>query len=363
MGATVRQDTIPRVCSMTVAMLLLSLAGCSTIPSTSPRGTTVPNGYAAWTEDRLDPAPSESLPDTSVLGGPHFDLQLISSTAVPQLSASDLLRLQLVTSYVDPVVRDATGPMRAPDGQELLLVRPGHIGALGGQYPPDDRPVNARVATADTNTPLTKFSPHSGLLIVAVPKGGPATLIVTDAGRDQSIDLRTGKPGADAIAAYVRPAPAGLSKGSLDAFIQPGALPCGRIDVKAALRPHYDSGSGNAIFASPGHAYLELVVTINVIPLQHVLGGTLDNAGSFEVRADGAPVTVVPGTGNVLPLSTPTAVAQQIRFVLGYEVAESVHTVTIAVHPQGGSLTVDGSPATVAVQRSASLSLTIVRPT
>jgi len=140
------------------------------------------------------------------LRGPHFTIAVdwvATGRAIEELSL--------------PMV-PALDARRAPDGAELFIVAvDGESGGQGQWNVPDGEsapPVELVVdgkATPLTTVPVPAQDavapiPQSGVLVVAsVPVKAPVTLRVTDAERTQTVDLRAGKRGKDAIPGYYQP--------------------------------------------------------------------------------------------------------------------------------------------------------------
>lgn len=155
------------------------------------------------------PAPADmtatAYPDGSgFLTGPHFSVRLAWRATGPAVTEQ----------AVGPLA--SIDPTRAADGEEVLVVAV-DPSPRGGQWElGDDAKPTAELVAADRVTALELLPladsetiapiPQGGALVVAsVPTGAPVTLRVTDAGRTQSLDVRTGRLGEDAIAAYYRP--------------------------------------------------------------------------------------------------------------------------------------------------------------
>ncbi|WIV59227.1 hypothetical protein [Amycolatopsis nalaikhensis] len=87
---------------------------------------------------------------------------------------------------------------RAADGQEFLRLSATNPASSDGSA----EGVTAQVVRDGAAHPVRLAELETGGLVVSVPKGHTATLQVTDEGRTQSLDLRTGRRGADAIPGY-----------------------------------------------------------------------------------------------------------------------------------------------------------------
>jgi hypothetical protein len=269
--------------------------------------------------------------------GPHFSWQFglvqVTRTTPESGYAEDLAQAaeghQLIAIYADP---GALAPFRTEPGDQVTAAV-----VLNGT----ERPLPAGVLA------------HSEGLLVSVPKGGTATLRVTDEGRTQSYDLRAGKKGPDAIAGYYRPQnvtipPSGggyTGTGTCPdvpvAFI--GSLPCSvRIQLviitnSASLQP-WLPGLG---WARRGHTWLlisDVTYLPDAAPVTIAPGGgsfTLQVRKSFAVRpAGGTAIAARPESG---------AFTATQPLVLAFSVPDSFTRGRLLIHPDG-RLIVTGKP-------------------
>jgi hypothetical protein len=145
-------------------------------------------------------------------------------------------------------------------GYEFLCLEQGDS-RVGGAYPVEGNDkVSARVLIDRVSRPLPNL-PTSGL-VISVPVGHPAILQVTDDGRTQSMDLRTGQRGDDAIAGYYHPHDLIIKSAKYDAKGRASFLGAG-LDVGVQLSLEQLRGSvqpwipGRG-WAPDGKAWLEL---------------------------------------------------------------------------------------------------------
>jgi hypothetical protein len=126
------------------------------------------------------------------LRGPHFSYVFGSSGTVTKLSAA---QAQLV---------GIKGAVVAAPGHELVLAAT----PLSNNTESDvreGRPDKIEMVVNGTAKPFTFDGPAllwHGVVVASVPTGAHPVLRVTDAGRPQSLDLRTGRRGPDAVAGY-----------------------------------------------------------------------------------------------------------------------------------------------------------------
>lgn len=136
------------------------------------------------------------------LRGPHFSLKLSWSAVGPELES--------VNTLFD--IADLT-PRRAPEGHELILlgVDPQY---RKGHYKPGKKKPRAELVVGERETLLESLplppsevpvDADATVVVAAVPDGAPVKLKVTDEGRAQTLDARTGERGEDAIEGYYRP--------------------------------------------------------------------------------------------------------------------------------------------------------------
>ena len=188
-----------------VVLALFALVACSgsdgdpapsAAPTPSPTPPALSPAYALLgpLPGVVDAAPGRTPLERSAaqLTGPHFSFSLAAVASVTgALPAGVASGLRLATGTTVPdgqqrVLAEITGPAAG-------AARSGGTGevAIAVAYGSQTRAVRGG-AVALTN----------GTLAVVVPAGARPVLKVTDEGRTQSLDLLTGRRGADAIAGY-----------------------------------------------------------------------------------------------------------------------------------------------------------------
>ncbi|MEU1618734.1 serine/threonine-protein kinase [Streptomyces sp. NPDC005722] len=138
--------------------------------------------------------------------GPHFSLRVRGIAVTEELSELGAAALRLYKAR------------HAAEGQEFVVVTFAEVEDATpwrrGLTETSQKKVSLTVETGGRARLVSTYP--SGLdnetvgpatLALSVPKGAPVTLRVTDEGRTQSMDLRTGERGGDAVAAYYRPLP------------------------------------------------------------------------------------------------------------------------------------------------------------
>jgi len=183
-----------------VAVLVAGLVGCTSgddeVPVVDPGSVQeVDTPFGVPLEDIPDGMTGEVFPeDRGELIGPHFEMKLSWRATGPALTESG--------------VPAALGPARAPDGEELLLVAMEYPHVQDGldEAPTAELVVDGTATALERLTYVDNDPEFRGgvILMASVPIGRPVALRVTDAGRTQTLDVRTGDRGEDAIDLYYR---------------------------------------------------------------------------------------------------------------------------------------------------------------
>jgi hypothetical protein len=317
----------------------------SSASESGPGGSVAPDGYVTVTASRMRPIPgATTLPETAVLGGPDFAVYVSETATVDQLDA-EWLRAARVT-------KEATGPLRAAEGQELLLVRLSNIPALRDSQPVVGvwKDVQASVVVAGTPRRVATPRADESVLVAAVPKGAPAQLTVTDRGRTQSIDLRTGAVGPGAIREYTRPP----VKGAVDFYSaaqpSPYFVSSTRVEVSASLRS-YNTVDG---WAPAGRLWLTVAVEVTISG-DGTTAGEVDLAASMRVRSGGKTLRVPAAKADLSRQGLLEFVGSG-SFTTG--VPAKLRKVTVSFVPKG-KLTHDGRRLTFRAVGSTSGTLTL----
>jgi hypothetical protein len=124
-------------------------------------------------------------PDDAAIIGPEYATAFDWTATVPRIDADDAIRMGL------------PGAIAAPSGGELFLAHvasplPRPVGKAGVLTPATQVVVGGRARSSSV-----RFGRDS-ILIVSVPTGAPVLLKMSDKGRTQTLDLRSGKRGSDA---------------------------------------------------------------------------------------------------------------------------------------------------------------------
>lgn len=228
------------------------------------------------------------------LRGPHFTIDIDWIAIGP-----------MIKRKVTPSVPELTA-RRAADGQELVLVAVSSQ-ETKGQFPPaaGKTPV-AELVVDSKKTPLRTLPlpqqddvvalPADGTLIVAsVSRGSEVHLVVTDEGKPQAVDLRTGKrwkalKGYDGQTAqklsFSTDVPLTFAGGGgVSLHVQDHAM--AEFTEKAAMLAPWTPEQG---WATDGHVWLVIPRPVLATPLLMDMSGlrlTIDDAAVFSV--DGRP--------------------------------------------------------------------------
>ena len=218
---------------------------------------------------------------TAYLQGPHFHYAVQETVEATSFEPTHPDRLRLGDQ---PFV-----PIRAGTGLTLLVVRlhsPSPANAAGEQT----AVVTARVIVAGRVRdlgPLTQTVDK--LLAISLTARAPVSLVISDSGRDQSIDLRTGNRRPDAVAGYY---PVSHDTTRLSDVIEvPGATRFELTVTVRGTRYPYVAGQG---WAESGRAWLD--ITLSLGTTSDAFRCDLDAARSLTVAVPAGQVPVPTGT-------------------------------------------------------------------
>jgi hypothetical protein len=202
----------------------------------------------------------------------------------------------------------------------------------------------AAVIVDGVSRKLSRLPGRSEYLVVDVPREHDAVLAVTDDERTQSLSLRTGKRGSDAVAAYYYPVP--HDEGALANFARfqigsASTLEYIELKLELNLRPYVDDRR----WAPNGQVWLEMSLWCSVFPGDPDFTLTVDLPTSLTLRLpDGTPLPLPAGSNvpahNAVEVTSPRSDTQF------FSVTDSTRVLrtTFAVH---GALTYQSRPATL----------------
>ncbi len=293
-----------------------------------PRGST---DYTGLTWTPLDP-------HAAYLFGPHYSLALGGQATTDELSSSQLSALTL---FVLDLPRGQ--PLRAAPGAELLVVHGGDSGLPLSQYL--SGAVDSMVVKADgkelAQVRPQSFQTASMVLVVCVPKGSAVQLAVTDGGRTQSIDLRTGATSDVEPLLHPPLSKTDTVRDIIHVSSPSGITPAGKgmysqVTVAAELMPWLpDKGwapSGRAWLRISLYPELEIIADVDL---------ALDLARSLTLRTGDGQALPFPGTAHAL--AADHTGGDPVRQV--YDVPASTRVV-VAGFASHGTLTANGKRAT-----------------
>ncbi|GAA3456284.1 hypothetical protein GCM10018962_81180 [Dactylosporangium matsuzakiense] len=294
-------------------LLVLALAGCSApdpaspaaarkeaSASPSPSAGPLADDYVGVLNDHYvadlssSGAPKGAAfdPNAASIRGPHYAVALAESVAVAELPS-------IVTTRITSE-HGSRATLRPNPGHELLLARftKAPLSPMS-----DSKGSTQEVVVGDQRRPLAGAIADGTLLAVSVPQGAPVSLQITDDGRAQSIDLRTGAAGrVDGL--YPR---YGAHADTMGSWITPAGsdmIPLG-ISLDFELTPWVE-GSG---WAPAGQAWLsyevDAVLYGDGIDCDIDMGRTLSLSGA-GFKASGAGTFTVPSYVASLTTNTPT---------------------------------------------------------
>jgi hypothetical protein len=312
-----------------------------TVGQRAATGVEIPSSIELFRPDGEDPPgdadelaapPAPSLPPGSVTLEPG---QLNPVGAAPAAGADAViitpeLSVVLTGTATTGNVDLASGPRTAADGEELLLAT---LKLAGGPAVPDPNTVASTQTAADTKPSLAAIvgdkrygvpledEPSSSFgqspsrpkwdvaggraalegnaelrtLVVSAPKGAPVLLGVSVAGKEQTLDLRSGTRAGNVSGAFYRPNLVAPVAASYPATSQKVGDFTGQLGayVDKIYLTSFDAIAG---WAPEGQAFL-------VVPMQDV--PTLNGGYPYEYRPDTAKTsTLTAGPQTYKPLST-----------------------------------------------------------
>jgi hypothetical protein len=279
----------------------------------------------------LDIPGAKEAPSGAALAGPSYQFHIAETATLTSLGEDFLPWFKRGNA-------NATAPISAGPGNEFLLTH--FSGRTGNKayvmFPStltDNQKVKLRIG--DETRVMPSIDGSEGVLLLVVPTGSPVTLVITDAGRDQSIDLRSGKPGDTSSGSA-----ASVAKGdaSWDVYGQfPGDRLASSVNVKASADLNPYAGT----WAKPGKIWLNVDLELSYRSWEK-LDGELNAAKSIQVKVGGRTVTVdADATGFTLLSSGIPNLYQNHLYAKVQLPKGSVHKVSVRFSPVG-HLTLDG---------------------
>ncbi|GLY79262.1 hypothetical protein [Actinoallomurus iriomotensis] len=322
--------------SLGSALLIAGCTASTSSPSSSGRPVRVAAPtYAEFGDGSAFPLPVARFPEDSArLVGPHYSLQIDRVAFADRLTQDQAIGFEQQVSDI--------GPMRAAPGHRfmmLLTARHKVTAALENdpmkQVSPDGVRAELRVGGTTLRLP-GGFSDLAveNTILMSVPTAGDPVLAVTDSGRTQSLDLATGKRGADAIAGYY-PVPKGSGfNASVSGIV--GRAPYGlSVSTKEATLQPYLPRAG---WAGKGRAWLCLngdaaAVSPPVGP--KAFGYDLDVGASFTLDLTGGGTARGHGQVGAAVAADSASLASLADTRLYFPVPAGFRSGTLRFHPTG----------------------------
>ncbi|MBF9131548.1 hypothetical protein I0C86_21655 [Plantactinospora sp. S1510] len=328
-------------------LVVAATGGCDLLPfGGGSKGAaapwTVPADYAevGGLADRLDElgvTGTRQYPEKSaVLRGPHFELHLLEVGATPALSAA---------AVDDAYLFEAEGShpeYPAGAGRELLVARlEEKLQSIGSR--PEELLLGVRVDGVDRLVRMKDW-PSTSLIVVSVPAGTDAALLVTDMGRTQSISLRSGRV-LERIEGYYPPLAGGADAKAKVQVTAPGVrLVWGnpveaRALVSVKLEPYVNEGG----WAPTGRIWLTGKVWVSLGEPE--LTATIDVARSVRVTGPGGLAIRVPnGQLAIKPNRTlPNLGGSSDEVTIFAEVPADLKQLTVTFMPKGSFAVADNN--------------------
>lgn len=291
-----------------------SMSGQPTSAATSTPATLLPPGFVAVASGNWWQLWRSVTPDDGLLVGPHSAIQIHQLTRVRTMTAAQARRLGI--------------------GNQAVTAGPGHELVLALLSAPDVQPdlvhgdtegnARASVVVAGHLRKIDNGELGPGTTIVVnAPVGAPVLLRTADAGREQDLDLRTGRRTRTSSPLYYPEAKAAVHPSDLQVGYESSDPAQTNVltvsSISARLTP-YDPKRG---WAPPGRAWLWLVLRF-AAPLQETSGVTVtarDLGLSVQDAEGAADSTWTSGGGDSLVVDGLA------------EVPATLRTATLTIHP------------------------------
>ncbi|MFF5228715.1 hypothetical protein [Dactylosporangium sp. NPDC000521] len=333
------------------------LAGCGGEPVKVPAAASkapasVAEELAVFAGGGIAVPAAKQLPANAAIGGPDYAVRFTEAGTADHLEPAVVTQFAKMQSATG-VPRDASGTIAAGAGKEFVFARLAAVPARKTEPSPE---VKARLRVGDKARPVEGMVTADSVLVALVPAGAPVTLVVADAGKEESVDLRTGTVGPGVAAAYLKQRPYGETSYKLVGQIsgEPHQTSV-EMKVSAAVEPYDHRQQGT--WAPAGRTWLRIWVEAKFTAIG-ALDGSVDLRQSLQVSAAGKTITVEAGSAGVTRDSVPITgytISDEVRM----EVAEgSVKEISFRFEPKG-AITRDGKPATLKLTGSTQQKITL----
>jgi hypothetical protein len=264
------------------AAILLACGGSPDNGSTPKSPPSIPPGdYLTLVSGNLSGVPGATTvdPKTSVLIGPHSFLQLDAVARTRHLTSDQAAALGLGIGL----------PWRASSGHELILAHMPATGTGGvhaglpGYTGDSQSSAKAELVVGSQVRHFPDALAGNETIVASVPTGSPVVLRMTDGGRPQDLDLRTGKRTRSASPLYYPIRSANLhGNGPTTGFNTPSGEAAASIGFNDAALEPYVNGKG---WAPKGRAWLIVAA-----------GVSMSSNYAFSPQMSGTTLTLPDGT-------------------------------------------------------------------
>jgi hypothetical protein len=329
-------------CALLVTTLTAGCGGDTTSPH--PTKPALPAEFAAVFGGEYNSvrANVQLDPHSSILIGPHSSIQLDQVAQTSALSEAQSQNLFPPHDlYLFP-------PFVAALGHELVLahlVKTPDEGVGQPMLPLDhDEPRDSgpMLVVDGKQRKLYPGLQNNSTVVVSVPTGAPVLLRMTDGGRPQDIDLRTGKR-VNGVPEYYPVLSADLANlaGLMAVGPDDSAYPLGAGPGIVQLEPYADSLG----WAQPGRSWLVVWIRIGMNLFPYDFAAASDDV-VLKLSDGSTPTPRETGTG---PPYSSMAVRSTAVWAL-YDLPSSVRSGTVIFH-LSGTFSDDGKPVAVRVDR------------
>lgn len=309
-------------------------SSASSSASPSPTGPkTAPPDYVVVTDQVDDTLISDEEPgERAFVIGPKFMLEVEGTGTVDDLDDLEADTLGLPSALQPAQGHEFLVTMFSSSTSYTQTVVDG--GTLPGGSPTTVDPDEAVVVDGKVHE-LTKAVGGSGMLIVSVPTGHKAYLRLTQGGRSQSVDLRTGRRVTDSLTPYYpyQHMHSGKMADYWDGTAYPVGVRVSVLEVEGELSPF----TPKAGWAAKGKAWIYVRVRAlsicsknaphcEVTVPRHDFSLVLPNGRTVRPKAGQASMTTTQNQS-----FDPTDSTEQGAGTFGFEVPSSTRKVTLSI--------------------------------
>lgn len=350
-----------RIPTLAAAALIMLAAGCakrtpdtwrSEVPSPSASVATAPATLAIGMSGSFSGIGKATTldPKQSLLVGPHSVLQFDQTGSMDSVTGDQGDRLNLNGSNL-------SWPLKAPSGDEFVFVHVSRTDVQPALASGDTQSAAKAVVVVGTEVrPIANTVGPDYTVLVAAPKGATVHLRMTDGGRFQEIDMRTGTRTLSASPLLYPPLTAKVNAPTITVQRGDGSwVPIGAGgDSTAALSPYSDQHG----WAPAGRAWMYLTLPFTSMDQGKTNAFTAQELGLSVSLPGGASPSGGWSNGSASELTYPqgstgpgTNSGMSQQYIVGeFDVPDSTRSATLTIAPtlpytsDGKTL---GTPATV----------------